>query len=158
MLPDKFVKPLVLELKPSRVLFIIQCCLFALSVATIILLFAIPLLLKILLVLFLVIYFLFLLRKAVSGYLSVDLHVLTFHQNNICSLETPTESLKDKKRLTLLKDSRISGIVSMLHFEDGNKRRLYIPVFFDSLKPGEYRKLRVRLNQARFAESEMAEA
>ena len=157
MLPDRSVKPLVLELKPSRSLFVIHIVLFALSLTTLILLFEAHLLLKFILVLSLSVYVFYLLRKSDGGYLSGHHPVLTLRQNNVCKLELHGTKHANTRRLKLLEDSWVSNFVIILHFEEGSTRRFYLTLFPDSLKGDDYRKLRVLLNQARFAESEMAE-
>jgi len=156
MLHNRSVKPLVLELKPSRTLLVIYISLFVISLTTIIFLISAHLLIKLFIMIVLSTYLYYLLRKPIEGYLSVYDTVLTFYQNNICYIEMLGKNIISK-RLKLLEDSWVSGIVIIMHFKESNGRNFYILVFADCLNADAYRKLRVHLNQARFAESEMAE-
>lgn len=153
---NRSVKPLVLEIKPSGILFIIQLGLYVLSLVVIFTLINLHLLWAIILCIAATSYVAYLQCKTVGGYFTGNDYVLTLYENNDGVLEHTREISTYHDKYQLLGSSWVSNFLIILHFTTHHNRKIYLTLFKDSLNYDEYRTLRVYLNQARFAESEMS--
>jgi hypothetical protein len=156
MLPDKSVKPLVLEIKASQFLLIIQLGLYVLSLFVIFNLINTHLLWEIILSIFTSAYVIYLQYKTVGGHLTGNEYILTLYQNYDGLLERTGKTSTDVQKLHLLGSSWVSNFIIILHFTTDKNRQMYLTLLKDSMSRDDHRKLRVSLNQARLTEGEIS--
>jgi len=156
MLPDRSVKPLVLEIKPSLILLILQLSLYGLSLFVILTLINIQLVWQLILFAVISIYVFYIQQHTIGGLLNGKKYTLTLYQNSDWLLESFATKTRGEQKLKLRASSWVSAFIIILHFSTEQNRRIYLSLLSDSLSREDHRKLRVRLHQARFTESEMS--